>query len=244
MLHAYHRYGERVNSYDALKFLAIVLMTLDHVGAYFYPDEMLWRVAGRICVPLWFFFIGYSSHRQLRADIWIIGLLMVPLDPLTGGGWFSLPILLTMCLTRWLLTLAEDRELLTKEPLAIWVASLVFAAPTYFLFEYGTFGVMLAALGVIKRKGLDEPAHQAFWWLSIISFTAAQCVAFPFGYAEQGLVVLGILGVSLTLKRFTITPLKTQPTTLIAAPIKLTARYSLYYYAIHKTALQIVGKLL
>ncbi len=33
-----------LTAYDLLKTLAIILMVVDHIGAYFFPDQMWWRV--------------------------------------------------------------------------------------------------------------------------------------------------------------------------------------------------------
>ncbi len=41
-----------LTSYDLLKTLAVILMIIDHVGHHFFPDEMWFRVVGRLCVPI------------------------------------------------------------------------------------------------------------------------------------------------------------------------------------------------
>ena len=53
-----------LTSYDLLKTLALVLMVIDHIGYFFYPEEMWWRVLGRLSVPIWFFLIGYANARD------------------------------------------------------------------------------------------------------------------------------------------------------------------------------------
>lgn len=37
---------------DTLKIIAIMTMLIDHIGAIFFPDQMLWRTIGRIAFPI------------------------------------------------------------------------------------------------------------------------------------------------------------------------------------------------
>ena len=37
-----------ITSYDLLKAAAVIIMIIDHVGYYFFIDEMWWRAVGRI----------------------------------------------------------------------------------------------------------------------------------------------------------------------------------------------------
>lgn len=37
---------------DTLKIIALVTMLIDHIGAIFFPDQMLWRTIGRIAFPI------------------------------------------------------------------------------------------------------------------------------------------------------------------------------------------------
>ena len=61
------KYGTQANSHDWLKAIAILLMVVDHVGVYFFPDEYLYRFVGRFSFPIFFFLIGYT-YQGLRSD--------------------------------------------------------------------------------------------------------------------------------------------------------------------------------
>lgn len=52
--------GEYPNYQDLLKFLAIIAMTVDHVGLCFFPEDMGYRVIGRYAMPVFYFFVGYN----------------------------------------------------------------------------------------------------------------------------------------------------------------------------------------
>jgi hypothetical protein len=54
-----------LNSCDLLKIFALVLMIVDHIGLYFYPDLAYLRAIGRSSAPIWLFFVGYfAQHRD------------------------------------------------------------------------------------------------------------------------------------------------------------------------------------
>ena len=54
-----------ITSYDILKTFAVLTMIIDHIGLYFFPDEMWWRVIGRLSFPVWLFLIGYAQSRDI-----------------------------------------------------------------------------------------------------------------------------------------------------------------------------------
>src|SRR5690348_14356967 len=54
----------KLNLLDAftLKGMAIVAMTVDHVGAFLYPDNIWLRIIGRLTIPIIAFFIVEGYH--------------------------------------------------------------------------------------------------------------------------------------------------------------------------------------
>lgn len=69
------KYGTQANSHDWLKAIAILLMVVDHIGVYFFPNEYLYRFVGRFSFPIFFFLIGYT-YQGLRHD-----------SPADSGAW-------------------------------------------------------------------------------------------------------------------------------------------------------------
>jgi hypothetical protein len=53
------------NVYNTLKWLAVITMTIDHIGLYLYPDMMWFRWVGRISFPL-FLWLSVTSIRRIR----------------------------------------------------------------------------------------------------------------------------------------------------------------------------------
>ena len=58
-------------SNDRLKLIAVVTMVTDHIGAYLFPNVMLFRMIGRISFPIFAFMIveGYFRTGNLRKYI-------------------------------------------------------------------------------------------------------------------------------------------------------------------------------
>lgn len=63
---------------DTLKIIALITMLIDHIGAIFFPDEMLWRTIGRIAFPIfsWQLIEGYvhtSSRSKYGLRLFLFG---------------------------------------------------------------------------------------------------------------------------------------------------------------------------
>ncbi len=53
-----------VSEHDLFKLTALLLMFIDHIGVFVFPDVIWWRIFGRAAAPIFFFLIGYSrSYR-------------------------------------------------------------------------------------------------------------------------------------------------------------------------------------
>ena len=92
-----------ITSYDLFKTLAVATMLIDHVGIYFFPDELWFRVIGRLSFPIWLFLetimltplaLGYLITLGVNGT----GVFLVSMSDslmLAGGGIAtSLPLLL------------------------------------------------------------------------------------------------------------------------------------------------------
>lgn len=199
-----------LTSYDLLKSLALILMVLDHVGHFFYPDEMWFRIVGRMCVPIWLFLIGYARSQDLSKGLWV-GCALVALSAYVAGQ-FVLPlnILCTIILIRWLrgyFVIAAFRSAETLRGLFFILFFLTF--PTALLFEYGAMGMMFALFGYAVRNKEIIGAQMEVRYLkyfaaaSLFSFYIWQGVMMPHVSDAQALVLLfGLGGVGLLLWRF------------------------------------------
>ena len=80
---------------DILKTVAIILMIIDHIGYYFFPENYWFRAIGRACVPVWFFLIGYANTRELPNRLLIAALILALADLILFQRVFSLNILVS-----------------------------------------------------------------------------------------------------------------------------------------------------
>jgi len=67
-------------SANALKIIALVAMTIDHVGVIFFPSQIIWRIFGRLAFPLFAFFIAEGTkhtRNKLRYFLVIFALGVV-----------------------------------------------------------------------------------------------------------------------------------------------------------------------
>ena len=63
---------------EALKWIAIATMTVDHVGAIFYPNYVVLRIIGRISFPLFSYLtaLGIDTTRKVKntsSDSYFLG---------------------------------------------------------------------------------------------------------------------------------------------------------------------------
>ena len=196
-----------LTSYDLLKTLAIILMIIDHTGHHFYPDEMWFRVFGRLCLPIWFFLIGYARTTEISARLWVGGII-VTLSALVAGQ-FLLPlnILFTIIALRFLRRGVVLSSLSSAEGLRGMFFILIFLTfPSSILFEYGSSAMLFVLVGYIVRhkeevsKQIDLRYLKLFTVLSFLSFFAIQVIILPSLSFQQILTMFagfGFIGIIL-----------------------------------------------
>lgn len=141
-----------LTSYDFLKTLAVLLMIADHIGVYFFPDELWWRAAGRLTAPIWLFLIGYARTRDIPVKLWGGALLLTAGHILIAPTFFPLTILLGMIIVRLVLDKACDYFFSEPERLLAGFAILVFLmVPSHFFIEYGALCLLVAMFGYVMR---------------------------------------------------------------------------------------------
>ncbi|MCI5050590.1 MAG: conjugal transfer protein TraX [Rickettsiales bacterium] len=235
------KYGETVNTHDAYKALAVIIMTIDHLGWFIYTDEMWWRAIGRITFPVWFFLAGYSTRSHITRDIIFWAVVIEILATLCLMPIFEINALFTIILCRLILNLMAPRQIIEKRPLEIWLACLIFVPVSLIFMEYGTLGLMYAVMGYCVRHGLNSRQHKAFCALTFISFSLIQIQLFSLDDA-QSIVMVALMGLcTWGLYNFKVTPLPQFGSGAINWLTRLMSRYSLEYYVLHRTILMIIA---
>lgn len=239
---------ETVTSYDLLKTFAVIIMVIDHVGYYFYPDNEWFRAVGRIGFPIWFYLVGHASGRDITWKLLGGACLLLALNFVVGMPLLPLNALFTIIFLR----LAIDYIMgpLKKVPALLWPVLLVMTVlilPTNYAFEYGTQAFLFAMFGyMVRHKDELRFSHGdlQFYMISIAAiFLAFQWLAFTFALDQFVVMAIGTLAVCITLQDF-------RPTTYprldhhLAPPAKWFLRFcgnrTLEIYVAHQALFKIL----
>ena len=115
-----------VTTTDAWKLFAITFVLIDHYGYYFDPDEIWWRLFGRVASPVFFFFIGFARTRRVPWSWIALGILITAVEYWTSGGRnFMVNILINFALLRLVRPFVEAHVM----PHPVRLANVLVAGP-------------------------------------------------------------------------------------------------------------------
>jgi len=168
---------------DALKLIAIISMTIDHVGAILLPQAGWLRIIGRVAFPLFAYqlAVGYMhthnlSRYVLRLAIW--GLIAQPIYMIAFDvrPWtlniFGTLLLGLLAIWGW------DRHRWWAVVLALGLASIQLWLPEVGP-DYGLYGVVLCLVSFVLSRNRQQLAigHALLHWLAGIMFWPSQVYA-------------------------------------------------------------------
>ena len=199
-----------LTSYDLLKTLAIILTVIDHVGHFFFPEEMWFRVLGRLCVPIWFFLIGYANTTKVPNSFWIGGTLLVMSSIISGQYLLPLNILFTMALLRMYRAGVVRHSMWSPEAMrGMFLILFVLSFPTAILVEYGSMAMLFVLIGYMARRreeifeSIEKKHVLTFMFAAFTAFYITMGMAMPTLTEIQALAMLvGLVAVSVILWRF------------------------------------------
>ena len=194
-----------ITSYDLLKTFAVVIMLIDHIGAYFFPEVLWWRAIGRIGFPIWFFLVGHASGRDLPFKLWGSALLLVGANFVTGMAIFPLNALVTIILIRLLIDPVMRYSKFSDQHFWGRAAILIILVPfSYSLCEYGTLGLLTAMFGYMVRLNdkFDEKLIFKFMITVLITFLMVQYLTFDFTIVHFAVMAVGTAMIRLMLLDF------------------------------------------
>lgn len=134
-----------------LKLIAVISMLIDHTGAVLFPEEVWFRIVGRLAFPIFCFLIaeGYTHTRNVKRyafRLFLFALLSeIPFDLLFFDSWFDISgqnvfftLFLGLCAV-WVADILKSRW-----PVPAFLCAGLFAAAAQLLCtDYGAFGVAL-----------------------------------------------------------------------------------------------------
>jgi surface polysaccharide O-acyltransferase-like enzyme len=236
-----------LTSYDLLKTIALLLMLVDHTGHYFFPDENWFRIFGRLCVPIWFFLIGYARTREIAIPA-LIGVVLIGLGNIVAGETlFPLSILITLMIGRYYIDVWMRPARIGGEALAGLFFILFFLFfPTGLFMEYGTLGLLFTVMGgmcryrqdypVVREQGYDAQLR-LYAIGSFAAFTIIQCIQMTYLDAPQFFTLIGgMIIVGIVLARFHMAELHNMTAALpkfAVGLLQLTGRRTLEIYVLH-----------
>ena len=228
-----------LTSYDFLKMAAVLLMIVDHLGYYFFPEDLWLRAIGRWCVPIWFFLIGYANSRSMNKELWVGVLVLAVSSVIAGQSLFPFSILATILIIRMILDTLMDFAM--ENPRNFWTLSVVMALltlPTTFLFEYGSEGFVLAMVGYLirRREQVSDGLIDLFVLFAFLTFVTFETILFGFDRNLVILVSAGIVAVFVFLYYFKPTEFPKLTRTMpifVTKSIKIFGRHTLLIYVGH-----------
>lgn len=243
--------SKALTSYDFLKCYAVILMIADHIGFYFYPDDNWWRVAGRLCVPVWFFLIGYARSRDVGPRLWIAAAVLVAGNIAAGMSVFPLNIMGSMLMVRMAMGPLTRVMMMRRSYFwIIYLALVIFMIPTHMVTEYGTLGIIMALYGYLYRQqqeGADSSLINQYFIVTVPLFAATQCLYFGFNMQQGMVAATGIFIVMAGLFFFrpaTFPALTARMPAPAAGLIRLGGRRTLEIYVVHLLLFKVLAVML
>ena len=232
-----------LTSYDFLKFAALSLMIVDHIGVFFFDENDLWlRAVGRLSAPIWLFLIGFARSRDLSAPIWIgTGIVFVS-NYVFGLPLFPVNILGTIILCR--LALDPVMDMLRRNPKALYPFCALLFLGTFLTFpaiEYGTEIMMFVMFGYMTRNRDTIPftreQYMTFALVACMSHVFMQGIFFfDFNDAQKIFVGGGTVLLTIALMSFRAADYP-ELTRKLPSPfvwlVQLFGRHSLAIYVVH-----------
>lgn len=225
--HAMAATPKAFTNYDLLKLLALLAMTLDHLGAYLYPDTPELRVIGRAAAPIFCFLVGWNQSYRWRTPLLLAAVMVSGLNFLHGAI-FPLNILWVILLGRLLMDWLDRRERPEQAALIV-VAALVWLPLVGFVLDYATVGLLWMLWG---RQQRNHPGSRASAMYAVAALAGGIALmqilmALPLLYALAGAMVLA--AITLYLQRFR---LRALPEWRLPWVMTL-SRHALIYYVVH-----------
>ena len=147
-----------VDNTDWLKTVAIILVSIDHIGHYFLDDDRWWSVFGRLAAPTFFFLMGYAQTRTIPLHWVWIGVILTLLNSWNANWtWVAPNILLSLALIRFVRPYVQNFAQRHG-----WVAFVLLVSAFFALLpmaaklvDYGAEGWLWALFGLYQRMYVD-----------------------------------------------------------------------------------------
>ncbi|MBC7959065.1 MAG: hypothetical protein H7X94_04285 [Vallitaleaceae bacterium] len=181
---------------STLKIIACLTMLVDHTGAILYPNEIIFRIIGRLAFPIFAFLLveGYIHTRDVKKYLFRLGIFAliseVPFDIAFHSVKFiefqSQNVFITLFIALLAITLYEKAKNIGVI-FAIFLVALFALVNEFLRADYGLYGVLII-FGFYKFK--DNKMNLVFWVLFINLLMSAQYASFAGRFTFRGMLQL------------------------------------------------------
>jgi len=259
-----------VDNTDWLKTVAIILVSVDHVGYFFMENDLWWGTFGRFAAPPFFFLLGYAQTRTVPL-YWIwLGAILTLLDSWNGDwAWRAPNILLSFALIR--LARPHVEAFMRRQgwtAFAVVVLALLAVLPVAGkVVDYGAAGWLWALLGLCQRVRVDarpaaadgaaqgsaSPPDAMTRNVRLMRLAACLVAAGAWVWHEQreylfpqlnlAVFIVGVGVLSVIFCLFERGPSRIQPPQTLAGPLRFIGRRTLEIYAIQLAGSELIALL-
>lgn len=241
------KYGSNVSTLDWLKFLAVITMTIDHIGWCFIAESnqyYTWfRTFGRIHVPIWFFFAGYSlkdkavKNNIVDKQLILCATILLFANLISYRSIAPLNVLFSIIICRESILWLKNKEMIPNKNFDIFIICAVFSLLSQPLFEYGTLGILYAIMGYMVKNGNNKQfKHKMFFFATFLCFMVYQYIGTSPNLIQTIVMTLGVGYYSWRLANFKMYSFPWfEKHYKINYIVRLLGRNTLYYYTIHRS---------
>ena len=158
---------------NMLKIIALITMTIDHVGYFLYPTEQWLRIIGRIAFPIFAFLIAegcrYTRNKKKYFITMLIFAVVCQVAMSIATGSLTMNIFVTFIFSQ-LMIFAFDQAVKTKKISHIVIALVTFTLIAVIMlvipsvvprtlglsFDYGFFGALLPLFVYLGRNKISK----------------------------------------------------------------------------------------
>ena len=173
---------------NQLKVIALIAMTIDHIGVVLFPDNAVFRIVGRLAFPIFAYMIAegckYTRNRKRYLSVIACEALVCQLVYIAAEGSLYMNIFVTLALSISLIYLCEravkERKVSYYAAAAAAVAASYFiceTAPnilgnTDFMIDYGFVGVLTLVVIYFTRDEKRQRLASAFIMCVLLSLSS------------------------------------------------------------------------
>jgi hypothetical protein len=181
------------NYQDKLKLVAIAAMMLDHTSAFLMPKIEVFRVIGRIAMPLFCFFAGYNfNESRKRIELLKYGSILTLISFITSGHFVTLNMLFTIYFGNLYLRKFYSPVSNFLSNLFQLLPLIILTPATMFMFEYGTMAIAFMLIGYLYKH------HKYYRETYILIFSILVCMVgqIQFWFEIHNFLLLVVLAIS------------------------------------------------